>query len=390
MASVHSRTAKDGTTTWQVKWREGGAQRSKACPSEKAAKRVKAIVEAHGTFVDLDAAAQTPTLGEWVDHYLAHNTRANEGTIRDYRRILDQHVIPQLGELPLPAVTADVLRRWVNGLETVNARGQVGPMADKTRSNVFGLLSAVLGTAVEARHLTGNPCKSIRLRKTDRPASKALIAPGDLHLILKEIPEQYRPLVVLLAGCGLRWGEAAGLNVGDVDLLADPPILRITRAVKHRARQADEPGLPKTTRSVRELALPPAVVEALAPLVMRPADEPLFVNSRGKRLRNSTFHTAVWQPALKRASDPEKYGPAALTYRPRIHDLRAFTTTWMIDAGVPVDVVADYLGHEHIGTTFGIYRRVNRESSRKAAAAMQGVLRVTVDEEPQPSAQQSA
>lgn len=374
MASIHSRTTADGITTYRVKWREGGKQTSREAPTMRAAKRIKAIVEAHGRWVDLDAVAEVPTLGEWADHYLMHNTRANDGTIRDYRRLLDRHVLPDLGELPLTAVTPDVLRRWVKGLD----------MADKTRANIFGLLSAVLGTAVEARHLSANPCRAIRLPRTDRPAEKVLITPSDLGLILRELPERYRPLIVLLAGTGMRWGEATALDVADVDLMADPPVARITKAVKHRARQTDDPGLPKTARSVREVALPPDVVKALGPLWARPGDEPLFTNTRGKRLRNSTFHTSVWQPALDRASDAERHGDARLTVRPRIHDLRAFATTWLIEAGVPIDVVADQLGHEHIGTTFGIYRRVNRENARKAAAAMQGVLSRIPDGEDDP------
>jgi integrase len=46
----------------------------------------------------------------------------------------------------------------------------------------------------------------------------------------------------------------------------------------------------------------------------------------------------------------------------------------MIEGGVPIDIVADQLGHESVTTTFNIYRRVNPESGRKAAAAMDAVL----------------
>lgn len=366
MASIHVRTAQNGQRTWQVKWREATGQRSRACPTQAAAKRVRAIVEAHGTYVEIDRAADVPTFTEWAEHHFSHATRANADTTADYRKLLALHIAPALGELPLTAITADVIRRWV--------RDGLAEMADKTRRNVFSLASGILGTAVEAGHIDANPCRSVRLPRTDAPKTKALLTPGDLRLILEEIPERHRPLIVTLAGTGMRWGEATALTVGDVDLLADPPVAHVVRAVKHRARRDDAPGRPKTERGTRDVALPAAVVDVLTPLVMRPAADLLFPNTRGHRIGNSTFHTSVWQPALDRACDEKRHGPAALAHRPRIHDLRAFATTWMIDGGVPIDVVADQLGHESIETTFGIYRRVNKANARKAADAMQRVL----------------
>ena len=54
MASIHPRKRPDGTCSghWQVRWREGGRTVSTTAPNERSAKRIKAIVEATGTYTD--------------------------------------------------------------------------------------------------------------------------------------------------------------------------------------------------------------------------------------------------------------------------------------------------------------------------------------------------
>lgn len=369
MASIVERRRKDGTTGFHVRWRDDGLQQSVVAVDAAAAKRIKRLVEAHGTYTEAMAPAGVPTVTEWAEQFLDTSTRANPATVRDYRRSVALHIAPVLGELAISAVTPALVKAWANGLEGKR----------KTRQNLFALLSGILASAVP-EHLPANPCRGIRLRDDPEPDERHLLTPAELRTVLEEIPEHYRPLVATLAATGLRWGEAAALTVADGDLRSDPPVLRVTKAVKHRAGQTDEPGRPKTARSVRRVALPVQLLDVLEPLVTgRPKDAPLFGTINGLRLRNSSFHTLVWQPALDRATDRERHGDQALTHRPRIHDLRGFATTWLIDGGVPIDVVADQLGHESVTTTFNIYRRVNPESGRKAAAAMGAVLSRVLD-----------
>lgn len=363
MASIHERQRSDGTTAYQVKWREDGKGQSRTCDTPAAAKRLKALVDAHGTYLDEMGRDDVPTVAQVFTDYLATATRASAVTLRDYRRLGDRHIIPVLGELAITAVTPAVVRTWANGLG-----GKL-----KSRRNVFGLLSGVLATAVP-EYLPANPCKGIRLREDPTPDERHLLTSEELAVILEEIPEHYRPLVATLAGTGMRWGEVAALTVGDADLRADPPYLRVSKAVKHRSTQRDAPGTPKTKRSNRRVILPAQLPPVIAPLLDRPRDAPLFPTPRGNRIRNSTFHTKVWQPAMDRATDREVHGDRALAHRYRIHDLRAFAATWLIEEGVPLHLVADQLGHESVNTTFNIYRRVNPDGARAVAEAMGRVM----------------
>jgi integrase len=364
VASIHPRPRSDGSTSYQVRWLEHGRQQATTAPTERAAKRVKAIIEATGTYVDAMGRTDVPTVTEQAASYLAHGSRGNDSTLEGYRRIIARHIEPAFGDVAITALTPAMLTAWGNKL----------PGSDKTRANITAVLSGILKSAVPD-WLPANPWDKVRLRKTDGPRDQRVLSTEDFRLILEEVPEHYRPLVATLGMTGMRWGEAAALTVGDLSIdRADPrqddglPKFSVTKAIKHRAHQDDEPGRPKTARSVRLVTGPPQLADVLRPLLDRPATAPLFPTVTGKRIRNSTFHTLIWQPALDRAQ------AKGLSFRPRIHDLRAACTTWLIEGGVPIDIVADMLGHESVTTTFGIYRRVNPESGRKAAAAMGAVL----------------
>lgn len=362
VASIVTRERADGTTTYQVKWREGGKQASRTAPTLEAARRLKGLVDAHGTYRDDMATPGVPTVAEQAEVFLEHHTRGNEDTRREYRRIIDQHITPTFGSLSVTAATPQLLSTWGNGLV----------MADKTRANVTAVLSGILESAVP-EWLPANPWRKVRLTKRDGPKSQPFVTPADFALILAEIPEAFRLLVTTLATTGLRWGEVAALEVADLDLRGTAPVLAVTKAVKHRARQGDAPGVPKTSKAVRHVTAPAELSDVFRALVDgRAPDAPLFTNRAGHRVRRSTFHGSVWSPALDRAQ------AAGLGFRPRIHDLRAAATTWLIEAGMRPDEVADLMGHESIDTTLRIYRRMNPESGRRAAAAMSRVLAAAV------------
>ena len=72
--------------------------------------------------------------------------------------------------------------------------------------------------------------------------------------------------------------------------------------------------------------------------------------------------------ALTRAADRSGIGPV------RMHDLRHTAATLMIEAGVPLRVVADILGHAGIAVTADLYGHPGEASHRAAVAALARVL----------------
>ena len=69
----------------------------------------------------------------------------------------------------------------------------------------------------------------------------------------------------------------------------------------------------------------------------------------------------------------------------RLHDLRHFTATRLLDAGVPVKTVSGRLGHARPATTLNIYAHFAPATDRLAADAMGRILSLGEDPAPAPS-----
>jgi integrase len=81
-----------------------------------------------------------------------------------------------------------------------------------------GVLSGILADAVKAKRLAANPCKGVENLPRKTSKRHVYLSADDVHRLADESGE-HRALVLLLAYCGLRWSEAIGLRVADVEFL---------------------------------------------------------------------------------------------------------------------------------------------------------------------------
>lgn len=77
-----------------------------------------------------------------------------------------------------------------------------------------------------------------------------------------------------------------------------------------------------------------------------------------------------WTSAWRRLRDRVGLDPSV-----RLHDLRHFTATRMLDAGVPVKAVSGRLGHARAATTVNVYAHFIPTTDRAAADMMGDLLR---------------
>src|SRR4029079_6248490 len=112
--------------------------------------------------------------------------------------------------------------------------------------------------------------------------------------------------------------------------------------------------------STRTIDLPASVLDKL-----EYGREFVFLTPDGRPGRGNSFYTKVGAPAVTEAKlDP----------RPRVHDLRHTCASWLIQAGVPLPVIQQHLGHESIQTTIGVYGHLDRRSAQAAADAIGSAL----------------
>lgn len=285
--------------------------------------------------------------------------------VRRCRRVAEND-LGALAELPLEGVTHDDVARWVNALADGGSSG-------KTIKNKHGFLSSVFEQAVRKGLIERNPCKGTRLPRTVTE-EMTILTHDEFARFLGFFTPHWQPLVTLLFSSGLRFSEATALTVGDVNI--ETRQVSVTKAWKDNGKTL---GPPKSRRSRRNASIPQETIDALAPLLDRPADARLFVNQRGDTVRLQTFHDNAWDPAVRLANgEPgQKPGPKAkrvarrldatgavilpakadevLGKRPRVHDARHSCASWLLAAGVPINYVQAQLGHESITTTVDRY-----------------------------------
>ena len=357
-------------------FRLDGRQRSETFRDAAAAVEFAALVDRIGATaaVAIRDARSGPragrpviTLAEWFIHHLEHATSLTPGTLAEYRRVAERTWLPTLGPLPIELVSRDDVARWV-GRQAATRTKRGAPTSAKTIANAHGLLSTVMASAVDAGHISTNPCRGLGLPRTER-REMVFLSPAEYAQLLAHIPARWQRLINLLAGTGLRWGEATALRWGDVDLDADVPVVRVARAWKKGAK-VKELGAPKTRRSLRTVSLPHQVVEQLRELQGEPGAL-VFTADRGGVVHDGNFRYRIWATAVTAA----KVGK-----RPRIHDLRHSHASWLIAAGVPLPDIQRRLGHGSIQTTVDVYGHLAPDALGVAAAAPSNVLVQAVPE----------
>jgi integrase len=280
------------------------------------------------------------------------------------------HILPLLGEYPMEDIDTVVVQAWVakllQGKGPTGHAGRRRPLSPKTIRNAHGILHTILEAAVAARRIRSNPCagKKKYLPRWQKREMRFLTDP-EIARLIAAMPEHWRPLVLLLVATGLRWGEATGLRVGDVDLLAKVPVLRVTRAL-HELSGSGELVFtdPKTKQSRRTVSFTTKVAAALAGLVAgRGREEQLFLTPTGLTVRTRNFRR-TWQKALKRA------GLEGL----RIHDLRHTHAAMLISAGRSLTAIQRRLGHSSIAVTSDLYGHLREEVDEGILAAIEEAL----------------
>src|SRR4029079_3742833 len=172
------------------------------------------------------------------------------------------------------------------------------------------------------------------------------------------------------------------------------------RTVIEVSRNTTFKPFPKSAAGRRPVPLPTWLGDLVRdPLARWPAasNEPVFANEVGAPLRRTLFRSRIWRPSLVRAgllgavvetgprqwearwtdadgrAHTERHPTAAQAVQHvarhqagglRFHDLRHSYATWLVDDGVPVNMVQRVLGHERASTTRYLYTRRTDDPTR--------------------------
>jgi integrase len=264
------------------------------------------------------------------------------------------------GDMPLNRVRKSHLEAWVKAMTSRPTQG-LRPLAPMTIVTRFQHVRSVLRAAVDDRLIAVDPSAGVRLPAVRR--TRSIPTPQQVGALLETADPDFGVLIALAAFAGLRLGEAAGVQVGDVEFLRRQ--LRVERQVQ-RAGGGEVEIRPPKYGSERTVYLADGLLAMISELVARRGigDDPtawLFVGQNGI---DPPYHNTIddrWRRACKRA------GVSGIT----LHALRHFYASGLIAAGCDVVTVQRALGHHSATTTLRTYAHLwpTAEDRTRAAAA---------------------
>lgn len=323
----------------------------------------------------VDPKAGKVTLQAFAEEWLA-NLTVEESTKEAMEKRLQLHVFPHLGSQELRKLKPSVIRSWLAGLQT--------HLASSSTRTIFEHLSGALAAAVDDGLIARNPCASSSV-KAPVP-EKRKVVPWTLERVAaveESIPPRYRAYVVPGAGCGLRQGETIGLAAEDVGFLDGT--LYVRRQVKKvRNKLCFAP--PKHGKE-REIPLPEHVALRLSAHIAQfppvsvtlpwrhPEGEPvtaqlIFTSRESKPLNKNYINKFVWKPALV---DAGVLSHQASAREHGYHALRHHFASVLLEAGVSIRALAEYLGHADPGFTLRTYAHMMPNSEAKMRGAIDRV-----------------
>lgn len=341
---------------WEVRYRtpEGATSRKRGFETKKAAENWDAdnkVAINKGDYV-------APSRGRvkvgdlapaWLDRKTATTEPSHSRTLESSWR---NHVAPTWSATPVNRVTVTGVKNWTAAMTAAGCSAT-------TVLRALGVLAGILDDAVADGRIVKNNARGLSTRKREKP-----VKPKGRHVYLDHDDVArlaaeagpHRVLVLTLAYCGLRWGEAIALRVRHVDELRKR-LLVIDNAVQIGARH--HVGDPKDDEH-REVPVPAFVLtEIRAAIAGRGPDALVFGDGERYLLRpkgsNGWFTRAVERAKVQRITP---------------HDLRHTAASLAVSAGANVLAVSRMLGHENPTMTLQTYADLFDSDLDKVGAAL--------------------
>jgi integrase len=348
--------------------------------------RTKALV-ARGLPVPDEKLTTGAWLSEWFDK--VHVPEIRPSTRRYQRSILNRHLIPALGNIPLIRLRALDVSHY---LDTKRKAGLTAGVVGIHR----GMLVKALDAAIVDDKLARNVALAVRSPRTRR-RRQFECSPEQVLTFLGLIRGHPQEVVFLLGmTLGLRIGEATGVLWGDMEL--DKHVLYLRHQVasdvqedggvcvcRTRCCRAAVVEELKTESSTRGLELP----EVLWPALRRQA---LRVD-RLRQLRTNKDkdwleHDLVTPSARGGPMQPQRARDWLVTLAAqsglpegcRFHDLRHMWVSVLRAAGVSDEDVAKAAGHASPQVTMSMYAHAMAGSARRVADTVNRLVPIHPDD----------
>ena len=298
----------------------------------------------------------------WYELYAKPNIRST--TAEYYRRCIELHTIPRIGEVKLNKLTSREIQKLYKDLQEngrlreCQKRKQPG-LSSSTVRGIHMMLHNALDRAVKERLILRNPTEDCIIPKLEKQEMK-ILHPEDMRAYLSAADKRgVLPMFYLELTSGIRKGELVALLWSDLDEKN-----RTISVSKQALRSPDGEitvSRPKTENSIRKISIPQEAIELLKAEHSKHPNNPYMFPS--PKNGGMYYPDSVVKLHMKILKD------AGLEHI-RFHDLRHTFATLALRNGVDVKTVSNMLGHYDAGFTLRTYTHATRQMQEQAAEKM--------------------
>jgi len=281
-----------------------------------------------------------------------------ESTTESYQQVLDRHLLPYFGDMPLNEITRKDIKKFIGEKQRQRvSKGKRGTKKKKRLSAgtiriLKAYLSSILTEAVDDELIAFNP--AARTGKLIKKGKAKEIFPftwdekAKFEKAMQKQYPRYYPLFLTALRTGMRLGELIALRPGDLDF--NGGFIEIRRAFSRGRLTTPKSGKSRRVDMSNGLAetLKQYLISRKTETLKKGWGEPpelLFYSTTGTKIDINNLRKQVFYKCLEKAG----------LRRIRIHDLRHTYATLRIAKGDNILDVSKQLGHHSIKITLDTY-----------------------------------
>jgi integrase len=344
VASVLKRRRKDGTASYYVKYRDGNGRtrweqfdRAKDAHTRKAAVELE-LAQSGGAWTPPARTTFAAAAEAW---YERKTTALRPQTLANYRSALDVWLLPTFGSRYVASLRS-------SDVDDLRSRLAAAGKGANTITNVTGVLRRVLDDLVADRQLPYNPAALPQRGKRPGKAPRRIVVPthDEVDRLLAGASDEARPVFELAASLGLRRAELLALTWADLDFESREIHVRVSKT------EAGERAVPMFGSARRVL------LEQKARSPFKRPHDLVFPTVVGTPEQPANWARREFLPARARAG---------LRTTLRLHDLRHYAVSRLIEQGANVLLVSKVAGHSKASVTLDVYSHLFKEGLAEAA-----------------------
>lgn len=323
----------------------------------------------------------TLKLKDFIPQYLETvEVRASPMTLHFYRKVIDAHIVPMLGNKKLQDIKPQHIQNYIRYLnelrpEHASPTNDTDKLSPSTVRRYLTVLQSIFNAAYKLELITTNPAKGDKLTipRVVNPKIEIFTKDEAAEMLscLTEEDLAFQTYIQLAIITGARRGELAALKFSDFDF--DNCRLTISRAAIKVSGQPIQIKPPKDYE-VRTVTVSEHCIELVKMLKAQRAQEQHLL---GSKWAGDEWLFTQWNGEIMNPQTPTKQFDRflkrhGLRHR-KLHSLRHTSATLLLYGGINIRQVQQRLGHSELETTQK-YLHCISEADKEAVSVLADML----------------